>query len=104
MPTSSDACQNIVINNEILYYISAHARYSENKNLGKLQVLTKGSLMLTMVRYNVMKSSGFHEVLWDVMFHSNIQDVLKANHDILDLVVPGDIPLQSMFLQMGSLS
>ena len=24
------------------------------------------------------------------MFHSNIQDALKANHDILDLVVPGD--------------
>ena len=38
-----------------------------------------------------MKPSGFHEVLWDVMFYSNIQDVLKANRDIPDLVVPGDI-------------
>jgi len=37
-----------------------------------------------------MKSSGFHKVSHDVMFHTNIQDALKASHDILDLVVPGD--------------
>jgi hypothetical protein len=91
VPTSSDAHQNIVINNEILYYIGAHARYFENKNLGKLQMLTKGSLKSTTLKDNMMKSTGFHEVLWDVMFHSYIQDALKANHDIPDLVVPGDI-------------
>ena len=28
-------------------------------------------------------------MLWDVMFHQNIQDALKANHDILDLVDSG---------------
>jgi hypothetical protein len=41
VPTSSDACQNIVINNEILYYIGAHARYFKNKSLGKLQALAE---------------------------------------------------------------
>ena len=50
VPTSSDARQNIVINNEILYYIGAHARYFENKNLGKLQVLAKGSLKSTTLK------------------------------------------------------
>jgi hypothetical protein len=39
----------------------------------------------------MMKSSGFHKVLWDVMFLSNIQDALMGNHDIPDLVVPEDI-------------
>ena len=37
-----------------------------------------------------MKSSGVHEVLWDVMFHHNIQDAFKVNRDIPDLVVLGD--------------
>ena len=60
--TSSDAHQNIVTNNEILYYIGAHARYFENKNLGKLQVLAKGSLKSTILRDHVMKSSWFHKV------------------------------------------
>ena len=27
----------------------------------------------------IMKSSGFHEVLWDVMFHPNIPAAFKAN-------------------------
>jgi len=33
VPTSPNAHQNIVINHEILYYIRAHARYFNNKNL-----------------------------------------------------------------------
>ena len=41
VPTSSYSHQNIVINNQIFYYISAHARYFDNKNLWKLQVMTK---------------------------------------------------------------
>jgi hypothetical protein len=62
VPTSSDTRQNIAINNEILYCIGAHARYFENENLGKLQVLAKGSLKSTILRDIVMKSSGFHKV------------------------------------------
>ena len=77
VPTSSHARQNIVINNEILHYIGKHVRYFENKNLGKLQVLVKGSLKSKTLKDNMMKMTGFHKVLWDVMFHSNIQDVLK---------------------------
>lgn len=87
---SSNSRQNIIINNEILYYIGAHARYFDNKNIGKLQVMTKKSMILSTIKDNVMKSSGFHDVLWDVMFHSSIQDALKANHDIPGLVFPGD--------------
>ena len=44
VPKSSDAHLNIVINNEILYYIDALTRHFENKNFGKLQVLAKGPL------------------------------------------------------------
>ena len=47
-----------------------------------MQVLTKRRLELTNLKDNVMKSSGFYDVLWDVMFHSSLQDALKANRDI----------------------
>jgi hypothetical protein len=43
VPTSSDTHPNIVINNAILDYIGAHAKYFERKNLGNFQVLAKGS-------------------------------------------------------------
>ena len=91
IPKSSDMRQNIVINNEILYYIGAYARYFDNKNLGKIQVLSKRNLKLSTLKDNVMKSSGFYDVLWDAMFHPSLQDALKANRDIPALVIPGNI-------------
>jgi len=42
--TLSNAQPNIVSNNEILYYIGAHAKYFDIWNLGKLQLLGKDLL------------------------------------------------------------
>jgi hypothetical protein len=39
--TLSNAQTNIVCNNEILYYVGAHAKYFDSWNQGKLQLLGK---------------------------------------------------------------
>ena len=64
-----------------------------------MQKSTNSSLVLTTLKDNVMKSTGCYDVLWDVMFNFSLQDALKANRDIPDFVVPGNVTTGSTFLQ-----
>ena len=69
--------------------------------MGKMQVLSKGSLKLKTLTDAMMKSLGFHKVLCDVMFHRDIQSALKANRKIPHLVVPGDVTFSTKVSRVG---
>jgi hypothetical protein len=69
--TSSNAHPNIVMNNKLPYYISGHAKYFDNWNPGKLQLLTKWYLKLDNIKM-CDEVIGVSQSLWDVMFHQNM--------------------------------
>ena len=79
VPRSSDHLNRVSISNKTLYYLARETRIFDIDEIVRV-LLPNGKEAKLLDKYVV--SSGFHRILWQLCFHTTIQEALRAKQGV----------------------